>query len=124
MSNVLEMADSLGEYELSIKVLLDAAVSRPNLQQFVISEIFGVIGKTKCDTKMPFYKHLNTVAVRSLEWRLAACGILTEEDTALSAISPFMDKILFQLVTSSAIECAEYCVHVWLERYAKRMSNN
>lgn len=121
MRNSLIMADNLSENEQPLTLLLDTVVRRPNLQHFVISEIARVLGETKSDIKnlkrtLPFYKHLNTFAVRSLEWRLAACGILTEDDNAISAISILLDKILFQVVTNWAIECAGYCAYVWLER--------
>lgn len=42
-----------------------------------------------------FYKYLNIVVVRLLEWRFVVCGILIEEDIVLLVIFFFMDKILF-----------------------------
>lgn len=120
------MAESRSEleYKESMNSLIETAVNFPNRQQFAIAEIIRILSTTKCDTKdlkitLQFYKYSNTIAVTSLEWRLVACGILTDEDIAASAVSPFLAKILFQVVTNSAIACAEYCANVWLERYTK-----
>ena len=120
------MAESRSEleYKESMNSLIETAVNFPNRQQFAIAEIIRILSTTKCDTKdlkitLQFYKYSNTIAVTSLEWRLVACGILTDEDIAASAVSPFLAKILFQVVTNSAIACAEYCTNVWLERYTK-----
>lgn len=103
--------------------LLEKAVKFPNKQHCVIEEIILILRTTKFDTKgltttLEFYKCLYPTVVAPLERNLFACGVLSEEDITKSALPSFLAKVLFEVVTKSATDCAEYCANVWLERYA------
>ncbi|XP_068703171.1 uncharacterized protein [Montipora foliosa] len=65
---------------------------------------------------LEFYKCSYPITILPLERRLFASEILTEEDITKPCISSFMSDILFQAVTASSSEGAEYCTNVWLER--------
>lgn len=119
------MAESHSELNSPKKLhfLLENAVKFPNQQQCVIAEIIRVLNTTDSDIKalkttMEFYRYLYPNAVTPLERKLFACGVFGEENIIKPAVSSFLAKILFEVVTNSATECAEYCANVWLERYA------
>lgn len=105
----------------SVTILLDAAVKFPRDQENVIEEILNIIRAGEVDLKhlkimLKFYRSLHPITTLHLERRLFASGILTEEDLTKPCISSFLTGILFEIVTASSNDCAEYCSNVWLER--------
>ena len=105
----------------TIHVLLDTAVKCPQQHQSAIEELVRILKTTdfgvKClNTTLAFHKSLCSVAVLSTERRLFASGVLSEEDITKPSVSSVLSKILFEVVTVSSTECAEYCANVWLER--------
>lgn len=107
--------------ENTIHFLLESAVKFPNRQQCAFAEIIRILSAKEFDVKdlkttLEFYRYLYPTAVMALERKISACGVLGEMNIMKPAISSFLAKILFEVVTNSAIECAEYCANVWVER--------
>ena len=103
--------------------LLEKAVKFPNQQHCAVKEIIAILRTTKFDanglkTVLEFYKCLFPIAIVHLERNLFACGVLSEEDITKPALPLFLTQVFFEVVTKSAIDCAEYCANVWVERYA------
>ena len=103
--------------------LLEKAVKFPNQQHCAVEEIIAILRTTKLDanglkTALEFYKCLFPIAIVPLERNLFACGVLSEEDITKPALPLFLTQVFFEVVTKSAIDCAEYCANVWVERYA------
>ena len=104
-------------------MLLEKAVKFPSQQHSVIEKIISILRVTKLDAKglkatLEFYKYLYPIAVVPFKRNLFARGVLSEEDITKSALPSFLAKVLFEVVTKSATDCAEYCANVWVERYA------
>lgn len=112
----------------SVTILLDAAVKFLRDQENAIEEILNIIRAGEVDLKhlkimLKFYISLHPpITTLHLERRLFASGILTEEDLTKPCISSFLTGILFEIVTASSNDCAEYCSDVWLERYAQSVT--
>ena len=107
--------------------LLEKAVKSPNQQHCTVEEIIAILGTTKFDAKglktvLEFYKCLFPIAIVPLERNLSARGVLSEEDITKPALPSFLAQVLFEVVTKSATDCAEYCANVWVERYDNNMS--
>ena len=107
----------------TLNFLLEKAVKFPNQQHSIIEEIISILRITNFDAKglkttLEFYKCLYPIAVVPLKRNLFARRVLVEEDFTESALPSFLAKVLFEVVTKSATDCAEYCANVWVERYA------
>ena len=107
----------------TIYFLLEKAVKFPNQRHCTIEEIVTILGATKFDAKgiktaLEFYKCRFPIAIVPLERNLLARGVLSEEDVTKPALPSFLAQILFEVVTKSATDCAEYCANVWVDRYA------
>lgn len=105
----------------SFYFLLDSVVKCPNRQQCVIEKLLSVLRKANFDVKclktsLEFYRSLYPTATASVERKLFAGGVLSEDDISKPSISSFLTEILFQVVTTASTDCAEYCANVWLER--------
>lgn len=105
----------------SVNILLEAAVKCPRDQENAIDEIVNIVRAEEVDLKhlkitLKFYRSLHPITILPVERRFFASGILTEEDITKPCISSFLTGILFEIVTASSSDCAEYCTNVWLER--------
>ena len=107
----------------TIYFLLEKAVKFPNQRHCTIEEIVTILGATKFDAKgiktaLEFYKCRFPIAIVPLERNLLARGVLSEEDVTKPALPSFLAQVLFEVVTKSATDCAEYCANVWVDGYA------
>ena len=105
----------------SLYFLLDSVVKCPNHQQCAIGEILSILRTADFDVKclktsLEFYRSLYPTATSSLERKLFAGGVLSEDDITIPSIPPLLLEILFLVVTTSSTDCAEYCANIWLER--------
>ena len=105
----------------SFYFLLDSVVKCSNHQQCAIDELLSFLRTAHFDVKcfktsLEFYRSLYPTSTAYLERKLFAGGVLSEDDISKPSISSFLTEILFQVVTNSSIDCAEYCANVWLER--------
>ena len=119
------MAEQIVEVDSvqALYFLIEKAVKFPNQQHCAIEEIIAILRATKFDAKfvktgLEFYRCLFPIAVVPLERNLFARGVLSEEDITKPALPSFLAQVLFEVVTKSATDCAEYCGNVWVERYA------
>ena len=124
VTKLIKMAErvELGSIQ-TLNFLLEKAVKFPNQQHSIIEEIISILRITNFDAKglkttLEFYKCLYPIAVVPLKRNLFARRVLVEEDFTESALPSFLAKVLFEVVTKSATDCAEYCANVWVERYA------
>ena len=122
MAAVVEKCDFL-----SLKFIhswLDTALKCPSQHQNVVKELLHVFKETEINSKclrtaLAFHKSLRPAAVFILERKLLASGILHEGNMAKPCLSSLLSRILFEVVSASSTECADYCASVWMERYVR-----
>ena len=126
MAAVVEKCDFL-----SLKFIhswLDTALKCPSQHQNVVKELLHVFKETEINSKclrtaLAFHKSLRPAAVFILERKFLASGILHEGNMAKPCLSSLLSRILFEVVSASSTECADYCASVWMERYVEPRAN-
>ena len=126
MAAVVEKCDFL-----SLKFIhswLDTALKCPSQHQNVVKELLHVFKETEINSKclrtaLAFHKSLRPAPVFILERKLLASGILHEGNMAKPCLSSLLSRILFEVVSASSTECADYCASVWMERYVEPRAN-
>ena len=116
---------------LSLKFIhswLDTSLKCPSQHQNVVKELLHVFKETEINSKclrtaLAFHKSLRPAAVFILERKLLASGILHEGNMAKPCLSSLLSRILFEVVSASSTECADYCASVWMERYVEPRAN-